>query len=699
MRNTRTRTARTYDRIARVYDWYEAPMDRMGGRERRERVMGGAHGRVLEIGTGTGRNFEFYPKDVELTGVDISSPMLGRTRRRGDAMGRDATLSRADAQALPFRDASFDTVTASCVFCSVDDPVRGLAEAKRVVRPGGQVRLLEHVRPRNPILGKLFDLLSPITRRLLGPEINRRTEDNVRASGLEILTVRVTGVWREIVARPALPDASTLSTHVSATRTGFGIGTGSAFLLGLVLLAAACDTTVADRPGADSSTSPDTTVVIHSRAPAADAFRGAVRSALPWLVFVQVEGIPPEYRGWPGSRSGAAPFGRDESEIIPLGSGSGFIVDTAGLVLTNNHVVQEASVVSVILGDNRRLEAAVVGRDPDTDLALLRIEAAGLAAARLGNSDSLQVGDWVLALGYPLGLSATVTAGIVSGTGRRLGILAGSGEAVAPLEYFIQTDAAINPGNSGGPMVDLAGSVVGVNSAIASPTGYYTGYGFAVPINLARRVVDDLIRYGEVRRPAIGVRIRDVTPADAQVFGLPAISGAAVAAVVDGGPAASAGIEPGDVIVNVDSTAITNSGDLQALLLQRRPGQRISLRAIRYGTPLEFTVELSRLPGAVSNTTAPAEHTGPARLGFNVVQNRGVLVIAQVDRFSPAARAGIRPGQRLMALNRQAVNSLAELRSLLDEVRLPAVLSLRVVDPALGETIVNFEPEPLHGIR
>lgn len=196
----RSPVARVYDRVARFYDWYEAPMDRMGGEARRERVIGGARGRVLEIGVGTGRNLSLYPEAVEVTAIDISEEMLRRARRRADALGRDVELRRADAQALPFPDHSFDTVTATCVFCSVADPVRGLGEAKRVVKPDGEVRLLEHVRPENPVMGKLFDLLSPITRRLFGPEINRRTEENVRAAGLYVLTVRRDGIWREIVA-------------------------------------------------------------------------------------------------------------------------------------------------------------------------------------------------------------------------------------------------------------------------------------------------------------------------------------------------------------------------------------------------------------------------------------------------------------------------------------------------------------------
>lgn len=194
--------ARVYDRLAPVYDWIEAPMDAMSSGARRRRVIERAQGRTLEVGVGTGRNFPLYRDGVQLTAVDISVRMLERARRRAEALGRAVEFVRATAEALPFRDGTFATVTATCVFCSVDDPVRGLGEVRRVVRPDGKVLLLEHVRPTNPVLGRLFDWLSPLTRRILGPEINRRTEENVAAAGLEISHVRRSGLWREIVARP-----------------------------------------------------------------------------------------------------------------------------------------------------------------------------------------------------------------------------------------------------------------------------------------------------------------------------------------------------------------------------------------------------------------------------------------------------------------------------------------------------------------
>jgi serine protease Do len=419
-----------------------------------------------------------------------------------------------------------------------------------------------------------------------------------------------------------------------------------------------------------------------SQPPASAAFRAAVREALPALVSVQVEATPTD------ALAGGA----------LIGSGSGVVLSTDGLILTNNHVVADAPVVTVVFSDGRRLIAAVRGRDPDTDIAVLEVDADGLAAARLGDSDSVTVGDWVLALGYPLGLSATVTAGVVSGMGRSLGLLEGTPGTTAPLEHYIQTDAAINPGNSGGPMVDLAGRVVGINSAIASPTGYYAGYGFAVPINIARRVADDLIRFGQVTRPALGVRTADVEPADARVYGLAGIAGAEVVGVDPAGPAAAAGIELGDVIVGADSQPIPMTGHLREIVARHRPGETLRLQAVRYGRTMDFVVTLGRLPAPPHLGSSPPQHLGPARVGFTVVEDRG-LVVSAVARYSPAARAGIRPGQRILELNRRAVGSVRAFEASLRALPAPFVLSLRVRDPALGETIVNYEPEPLHASR
>ncbi len=208
--------AHRYDRIARFYDAFEAPMDLLGGRRRRARCVAAAAGRTLEVGIGTGRNIDLYPADVEVTGIDISPAMLARAEKRADGFDRAVRLERADVERLPYPDSTFDTVCATCVFCSVADPVAGLREVARVTRPDGQVHLLEHVRPRNWLLGWLADRLSPFTQRLIGPAINRRTEDNVRAAGLDLVEVRRHGVWREILARPQGNGGSASADDVEA---------------------------------------------------------------------------------------------------------------------------------------------------------------------------------------------------------------------------------------------------------------------------------------------------------------------------------------------------------------------------------------------------------------------------------------------------------------------------------------------------
>lgn len=196
-----------YDRVAAMYDVYTAPMEAMGGRRARRRLLARAQGRILELGIGTGLNLPHYPAGTELTGIDISPRMLDRARQRATRLGVAVDLKVADIEQLPYPDASFDTATATCVFCSVNDPVRGLREAARVVRPTGQILLYEHVRPTNPLLGTVTDLLSPLTRRLFGPELNRRTEHNVTVAGLHITEIRRAGIWREIIATP-VPHAA-----------------------------------------------------------------------------------------------------------------------------------------------------------------------------------------------------------------------------------------------------------------------------------------------------------------------------------------------------------------------------------------------------------------------------------------------------------------------------------------------------------
>jgi serine protease Do len=295
--------------------------------------------------------------------------------------------------------------------------------------------------------------------------------------------------------------------------------------------------------------------------------------------------LPPELRDM---LKGMVPQGMSPDDAPrPRGggmaSGSGFVVSSDGYILTNNHVVDGASEVRVRLLDRREFKAKVIGRDPNTDVAVIKIEATRLTPAPLGDSDGSRVGAWVLAVGNPLGenLTFTVTQGIVSAKGRALGL---PGQTQQTIQDFIQTDAAINPGNSGGPLVNTRGEVIGINSAIESPTGYNAGYGFAVPINLARAVMDQIVKTGHVQRVALGIQVRDASADDAAYVGLKDIGGVLVSAFADDNSAAKkAGMQEGDVIVAVDGKPVAYVAQLQELIAFRKPGDVVMIEVARKG--------------------------------------------------------------------------------------------------------------------
>jgi serine protease Do len=296
-------------------------------------------------------------------------------------------------------------------------------------------------------------------------------------------------------------------------------------------------------------------------------------------------------------------------------AGSGFIVSRDGYILTNDHVVDGSDQVTVRLLDRREFKAKVIGTDPNTDLAVVKIDANNLTPAPLGDSDGARVGEWVLAVGNPLGdnLTFTVTSGIISAKGRTLALPNSSDRSI---QDFIQTDAAINPGNSGGPLVSVGGAVIGVNSAIASQTGFYSGYGFAIPINLARRVMDQIIAHGHVERAGLGVMVRNASLNDATYVGLPDVRGVVIEDF--GGetsPARKAGLEAGDIIVAVDNKPIEYVGQLQQQIAFRRPGESVKLDVARKGGVRKtFDVKLQALPTAreiaAGDSTAPGEDRG-----------------------------------------------------------------------------------------
>jgi Do/DeqQ family serine protease len=296
-------------------------------------------------------------------------------------------------------------------------------------------------------------------------------------------------------------------------------------------------------------------------------------------------------------------FGLPKESRPQMSAGSGVIVDAArGYVLTNHHVVTDAQQIAVTLKDGRRLPAKLQGSDAGTDIALLKVEPDGLKALAFGDSDALRVGDYVLAIGNPFGLGQTVTSGIVSALGR-------TGLDIEGYEDFIQTDASINPGNSGGPLVNLVGQVVGINTAILAPGGGNIGIGFAVPVNMARRVMDEIVRYGEVKRGRIGVAIQDLTPELAQAMNTKQTNGAVIARVESGSAAEQAGLHSGDLVVAVNGTVVRSGTQLRNMIGLSRIGDQVTLTVDRRGS--EYSIPVRIEPAAAAAATTAKQRVRP----------------------------------------------------------------------------------------
>jgi serine protease Do len=358
--------------------------------------------------------------------------------------------------------------------------------------------------------------------------------------------------------------------------------------------------------------------------------------------------------------------------------------------------VSGATRLTVSLPDRRQYNAELVGSDPTTDVAVIRINERNLPTMSFGDSEGVRVGEWVLAVGNPGfggagSLDYTVTAGIISAVGRPLDLIRGelqrqgSEAAQYAIADFIQTDAVINPGNSGGPLVNVRGQVIGINSAIASRTGFYQGYGFAVPIDLARRVMEDLIEFGQVRRPLLGVGMVEVTLEDAEYLGLPRAAGALVRSVTEGTGAEAAGLRNDDVIVAIDGQPVDRSAQLQTRIAQKRPGDQVQVRYYRGGRPEEVNVRLGEAPlQARTEQVAQGEPTTDERLGLQIgTDDDGNVVVRNVTPNGAAARAQIGPGGRILAINEEPVGSPADVRALLSEVEPGDVLSFRLEYPGI----------------
>jgi serine protease Do/serine protease DegQ len=351
-------------------------------------------------------------------------------------------------------------------------------------------------------------------------------------------------------------------------------------------------------------------------------------------------------------------------------AGSGVIVDARnGYILTNHHVIENADKITVTLLDNRSLTARVVGSDKGSDLAVLQVTDGGLTDMPLGDSAKLRVGDYVVAIGNPFGFTHTVTSGIISALGR-------SGINRDAYEDFIQTDASINPGNSGGALVNMEGELIGINSAILSRTGGNIGIGFAIPVNMVRSIMDQLINFGSVSRGLLGVNIGDVSPDIAETYKLHDNSGALVHAVTPGSAAERAGIQIEDVIVSINGTRVRDSGSLKALIGLLRPGEEVRVGLIRDGRQQTVTAKLGEAAAAAAIIEPEPEETAqldPSFEGAEIVNNEasGVpgLLVQTVDPTSPAAAQGLRPGDVITHINRVRVRNLDEASDLIQGAR------------------------------
>ncbi len=381
------------------------------------------------------------------------------------------------------------------------------------------------------------------------------------------------------------------------------------------------------------------------------------------------------------------------------GSGSGVIISTDGYIVTNNHVVEDAKSdgIRVVLNDKREFKAKLVGRDPLTDLAVIKVEGNNLPVAYFGTQNDIQIGEWVIAVGNPLGLRSTVTQGIVSAVGR--GGLGLNNNAFA-VENFIQTDAAINPGNSGGGLFTLSGSLIGINSAIATRTGYYQGYGFAIPVDIVKAVALDLINDGKVNRAYIGVSIRTVDEKRAKALKMEKPEGVMVDDIVKDSPASRAGIESGDVLLELDGNALSSSNQLQSLVVVRKPGDKVRLKILRDGKTIfkDVILQARESKDVASNDVSSGikgesdkESNAPVSLeslGFSITSlpddvkkdldiSNGVL-ISRVNSNSDARSQGLQAKQVILSVDRQPVSSTAQVKKIIESKKPGEVVLLKV---------------------
>ncbi|MBK7661621.1 MAG: Do family serine endopeptidase [Betaproteobacteria bacterium] len=410
--------------------------------------------------------------------------------------------------------------------------------------------------------------------------------------------------------------------------------------------------------------------------------------------------LPPEQRQAPRGRNGEPPKGSPKAPLRPQGLGSGFIISADGFIVTNAHVIEGAEEINVRFTDKRELKAKVIGADKRSDVALIKVEATGLPFVKLGDSNTTRVGEWVLAIGSPYGFANTVTAGILSAKSRDL-----PQDQASDSVPFLQTDVAVNPGNSGGPLFNLKGEVIGINSQIFSRTGSFAGISFAIPIDYASNVIEQLKKSGKVTRGRIGVAITSLTRDLADSLGLAKTDGAVVGTVEEDSPAAKAGVEAGDVILKIDGRTIESSADLSRTIRAVRPGQKVTLNVWRAGKARDLVVTVGEFKEEEATRTArggqgKAEKAKPGKLGLAVVEvpaeqkkalkiSGGVLVDG-VDGIALAN--GIQPGDVILRVNNTDVKDVKSWEAAVAKLEPKKAVALLVRDER-GTRFVTLKPE------
>ena len=428
-----------------------------------------------------------------------------------------------------------------------------------------------------------------------------------------------------------------------------------------------------------------------------DAFIEISKSVTPTVAYIEVttDGSDNDQRNKNLMPFDFGPDFRMPDEGPGKGSGSGIIISKDGYILTNNHVVKGATEngIKVILTDKTEFTAKLIGVDPNTDVAVIKVESNDLPVATVGNSDDVQVGQWVVAIGNPLGLNSTVTAGIVSAMGRNIQL----GNDSYAINNFIQTDAAINPGNSGGALVDINGSVIGINTAIKTTNGYYQGYGFAIPINLAKNVASELMKTGKISRGYIGVSIKDVDVKEAKGLGLDKAQGVLVQDVIAGGAGDDAGLKTGDVILTVDGKNVNAANELQTIIGSHHPGDEVNLKVFRDGSTIDKVVKLKPREEKTSQTAENIKpNNSPTDLESKSFKSIGISVtnltetmkekfntdngvyISGVERFSEGFDRGLRQDLVIVEADKQKVSSTDQLNSLISNKGVGDVIVFKV---------------------